>query len=194
MKSDLEEIITHPDTQEAYYRLVAYYLDATAEEQANIRNQWDFGIRWKYPDWRRLACHINETHSPEEKIIALLTATSLGDLNVPDWRDEIIRLGIIYHSCILAKISPQTISDHVALASSPRTSGFLHDFSRRLPKDKSLEAFNLDIVMNSDGESEIHAPPLNKEMLDIIKKYGSPQEQEYVVNLESREDILEKRR
>ena len=179
MKPDLKKIITHPDAQEAYYRLATYYLDATAEEQASIRNRWDFGIRWIYPDWRRLACRINETHSPDEKIVALLVATSLEDLNVPDWRDAIIGIAAIYHSCILAEISPKEIFDRVALTSSPKTSEFLHEFCQRSPKDKSLNAFNLHVVMNSDGENEIHAFPLSEGMRDFIKKHGSPQEREY---------------
>ena len=183
----LTQILNLSNRQEAYYQMVDYYLKANANEQANIRKKWDFGVQWIYPNFKRLACHRNESYYPKDKIVALLAATSLQDLRDQDWRDELVGIAIIYHSCLLVKVSPKEVFEHVASASSPKTAKFIRDFYQRDQKDKSLEAFGLQIVMNPDGEKELHSQvcTLNKNTLDFLEKTGSLQEQEVVKILKS---------
>jgi len=174
MKITLRQIINLSDRQEAYYHLVDYYLNANVEEQIDIRKKWNLGTQWVYPNWKRLACCFSETYSPKKRITALLTAVSLKDLKIPDWRDELVGIASIYHSCLLAKVSPEEIFERVASASSPETAKFIRDFCQRSPKEKSLEAFGLQIVMNADGEQEVHFPicVLNKSTIEFLQKNG----------------------
>ena len=182
METTLTQILNLSDRQEAYYQLVDYYLKADANEQANIRKEWDFGVQWVYPKLERLACHLNEMYHPKAKIIAALTATSLQDLRTVDWRDELVGIAFIYHSCLLVKVSPQEVFERVASASSPETAKFLRDFYQRDPKDKSLEAFDLQIVTNPDGEKEVHSQiQFSERFLDFLEKNCNGKEMEEFV-------------
>ena len=176
MNTKLTQIVNVPDRQEAYFQMVDYYLKTIAEEQKEIRDNWNFGLQWVYPNLQRLSCRINEIYSPEIKIIASLTGLSLDGVQKRDWRDDIIGLAIIYHNCLLARISPVKVFERVASASTIETGKFIRDFIRRENKDKSLEAFDLHIVINSDGEKEVHGFELDDVMLDFIEKNGSSHE------------------
>jgi hypothetical protein len=156
LNPNIEEIITDPDRAEAYYRLASLYMQGPDEIREQIRQGWDFGLDWIYPNPTKLACSKNESHSCYEKILASLVYNSINDLRVRDLRDELIDIAITYHSCLAAGFDPREIFEKVASVSSLKTAQFLRDFINREPEDKSLEAFMLTKQKNVDGEFEVN--------------------------------------
>ena len=153
--SSVEEVLRLSDRQEAFYRLVSIYMRGPEEVREEIRTKWDFGVEWVYPDPRRLACSLNETHSCRERAVALLAYEAIMDLRHSDPRDELMTLAMVYHGCLAAGIDPKNLFSEVASVSSSQTARFLLDFVKRSPEDKSLEAFMLVMETNPEGESEI---------------------------------------
>lgn len=151
----VQEVLLSTNRKEAYYRLVAIYMQGPDEIREIIRKQWDFGMEWIYPNPRRLACSINEGHSCRERALALLVYEAIMDLRQSDLRDELMTLAIVYHGCIAAGIKPKDVFEEVASVSSSRTARFLLDFIKRSPHEKSLEAFMLVAEKNADDEIEI---------------------------------------
>lgn len=151
----IQEVLRLPDRQEAFYQLVSIYMRGPDVVREEIRKKWDFGVEWVYPDPRRLACSLNETHSCRKRAMALLAYEAIMDLRQSDPRDELMMLAIVYHGCLAAGIDPKTLFDEVASVSSPRVARFLLDFVKRSPEDKSLEAFMLVMEKNPDGENEV---------------------------------------
>ena len=160
--SSIQEALRFADRQEAYYRLVSIYMQGPEEIREEIRKKWDFGVEWIYPNPRRLACSINETHTCRERALELLAYEAIMDLRQGDPRDELMTLAVVYHGCLAAGIDPKNLFSEVASVSSSRTARFLLDFVERSPEDKSLEAFMLVAEKNADGEIEI--VPLNREI------------------------------
>lgn len=153
--AQLEEITKLTDREEAYYLLVKLFKQGPDEFRELIRECWDFGVEWIYPNVKRLACRINERYSPIDKIQASLVYDSIEDLRQEDPKDKLVALSVIYHSCIAAGIDPQAQFEEVALISSPKIALMLRDFIKRKDEDKSMEAFLLAAEKNSDGEIEI---------------------------------------
>ena len=151
----LDNILTLSNREDAYYQLVSLFVQGTDDVRAQIRNGWDFGVAWIYPNPRRLACSIGEKHSCLERARALLVYDALNDLRQGDLRDELVALAVIYHACLSANINPIELFNEVASVSSAKTAKFLQDFVRRDEADKSLSAFMLIRNKNADGEIEV---------------------------------------
>lgn len=153
--SPIEEIVRCQDREEAFYRLVSLYLQGPEAVREEIREKWDFGVEWTYPNPKRLACSTNERYSCMDKVLALLVYVAIVDLRQGDKRDELMTLAVVYHGCRVTGIDPKGLFEKVAVVSSTKTARFLLDFINRSSEDKSLEAFMLVVQKNADGESEI---------------------------------------
>ena len=151
----IDEIVGLPDREEAYFQLASLFVQGPENMRKQIRNEWDFGVTWTYPNPRRLACSIRESHSCRERARAILIYNAINDLKQGDPRDELVSVAIVYHACLATNINPRELFEEVALISSPRIACFLKDFLRRDNDDKSLEAFMLVRKKNEDGEIEI---------------------------------------
>lgn len=157
----LEKITKLADREEAYFELVRLFKQETDEFRELVRECWDFGVEWIYPNVKRLACKINERYLPIEKIQASLIYDSIEDLRQEDVKDKLVALAVIYHSCIAAGIDPQKQFEEVALISSPKIANLFRGFINRSDENKSMEAFLLVAVQNSDGETEIYPSWMN---------------------------------
>lgn len=151
----IKNIIECSDREDAYFKLAATYLNSPGELRKQIRTNWDYGVKWIYPNQRRLACSKNEKRSRQERILASLVYDSIEDLRDGDLRDRLVGISVIYHSCIEAGLNPEEEFEKVASISSEKTAIFLRNFIHRKPEDKSKEAFMLKTAKNSDGETEI---------------------------------------
>lgn len=151
----MEAILQCSDRGEAYYRLVALFLHGPDEVRDRIREGWDFRAQWVYPDSRRLACSINESHSSRERALASLAYYAIDEKRRSDRRDDLVDLAIIYHACIAGGLDPVEVFEEVASVSSPATAGFFMDFVNRRLEDRSMAAFMLVAEKTPDGEIEI---------------------------------------
>ena len=154
----INEIIGLSDREEAYYKLVDLYIKCSPQEREQIRKDWDYGVKWIYPNPRRLACSKNEKRSCRERILASLLYDSIQNLRYGDIRESLIGLAMLYHSCIIAKLNPREEFEYVASISSPQVEEFFLGFINRKPNEKSMKAFCLATKINSDGETELLAP------------------------------------
>ncbi|MHB0916114.1 MAG: hypothetical protein ACYC5A_11210 [Thermoleophilia bacterium] len=153
--SMLVETITLPNREDAFMMLVDVFLNGTEELREEIRQRWDFGAEWIFPNMKRLACSNNEKWSSKERIVASLVYDAIVDLREEDIKDELVTLAVIYHSCLAAGHDPHKIFGKIAAVSTDKTAAVLRDFVNRNPEDISIEAFMLSTEVNSDGEMEI---------------------------------------
>ncbi|MGH8398255.1 MAG: hypothetical protein ACRETA_08435 [Gammaproteobacteria bacterium] len=151
----IEEVLRLADREAAYYDLVSLYMKGTNKDRDEIRRGWDYGVKWKYPNPKRLACVKNELHSSRNRVIALLVYESIENFKQVDPRDKLVALAVIYQSCLVAGINPDKLFEEVASISTLKSSVFFRDFIKRKTEDKSLEAFMLTRHKNADGEIEI---------------------------------------
>jgi hypothetical protein len=157
----IEDIIKLSDREEAYYQLVGIFIKGPEQVREQIRNDWDYGVDWIYPNQRRLSCSKNEKRSSKERIIASLVYDAIENFRQEDFKDKLVAISVIYHSCIEAGFNPKDEFEFVASIASEKVARFLRDFLLRKKEDKSLEAFMLTTVKNLDGETEIFPSWMN---------------------------------
>jgi len=152
---EIDIILNNPDKEVAYFKLVDLYMRSNEKMRKEMRQDWDYGENWLYPKRYRLACLIGEKYAPKEKITALLLSHTLEDTECTH-RHQLMSLGNIYQSCILAGLNPSTIFKTVADMSTPNVAKRLNDFLKRDDENKSLKAFHLVVHECEDGDKELH--------------------------------------
>jgi hypothetical protein len=150
----IEPLISMKDRQAAVVALGRAYLAASDIERQAVIAGWDFGVGWDYPTPTRLACRVNETSSPRDRIIASLVLDSLQtDMSS---REAIVALCHTYHSCRLAGLDADAIFFEVAKALPADAARALVSFANRREENKALEKFAGFRVRTADGETEVH--------------------------------------
>lgn len=150
------EILCLEDAEEAYMLLVALYLESDTRRRESMRQKWDYGYAWKFPNPFRLACRIGEKYEPQQRIEASLAYESLEDS--PLTREHLVGLAIKFHSCLLAGIDPSIPFTKVARVSTDNVANRIIDFLHRPVDSLSLKAFMLTPRKDKNGEWEIPWP------------------------------------
>ena len=116
----------------------------------------DFGVHWDYPDWKRLACSSGERYKPKEKVLAFLISYAIRSAKqLPDKRNDLVNLAIIYWSVVSAGLNPDELFLSVAAISPAPVAHLLRSFLDRKEADRSPKVFRLRLVRDSAGETEI---------------------------------------
>jgi hypothetical protein len=156
-QSRLAAILSLPDRAAAYYDLVDLMYAASGEQRAQLRNAWDFAVKWTYPDPHRLACRVGQPRSPRERARASLAYQALNDLRGEDDRDVLVGLAIEYHGCLFAGLDPIEMFEDAARICTPSTAAFIRSFAARNESDKSMRAFGLVAESDRDGNTKIYS-------------------------------------
>jgi len=146
------------DRGEAFLLLAEQYINGESEFRDFVRDGWDFGVQWEFPNPSSLACQKHEKRTCEEKIKASLVYEVIASRGGQDARDNLVAWAVIYQSCCLAGIDPNGIFKEVAQVSPDDLKLRLNAFITRKSEDKSLEAFMLKKQINANGEIEILLP------------------------------------
>jgi hypothetical protein len=146
----LLEVLQEPNPKEAFYKLSNLYFVASAEQREGIRNDFDFGRGWAFPDEMTLAAHLPSEPDREARIRAALISLSLIDMGGDD-RDIIAALCPIYHSVKAVGRDADVWFKFFADLSSPLIASHLSKFAARRPEDKSLAAFLLESDVTEHG-------------------------------------------
>ena len=150
MEEKLEKIIEMDDRLEALFSLCRYFEQCDDGERAKIREMWDFGVEWDYPDQFRLAQKLDGQRPPEERIRASLVCDSI-DQSPGDPRDKLFGFALIYNSAQAAGMNPDSLFQDVAAISSEGIAKMLKVFAERINELKSPEAFCLKKIEESCG-------------------------------------------
>ena len=145
----IQEAINEPNPKSALYKLTDLYVVASEEQRAEIREDFDFGRQWKYPDGLTLAAHLSNEPDREARIRARIVTLSLLDMD--DDRDIIVALCPIYHSIKALGKDADSWFRFFADMSSPLMASHLFKFAARKPEDKSLAAFLLESDVTEHG-------------------------------------------
>lgn len=151
----IEEILNLVDRSEAYIELARLYIVGADDIRVYIVKEWDFGVDWKLPNQARLACKYNEKWTCQERIEASLLYSVIAANSISDYREELIAMAVIYHSCVVAALNPYDIFRKIAEISDLKSREFFLGFLDRSEENKSLAAFFLKAKNNNDGEIEI---------------------------------------
>ena len=146
----LAEILQEQNPKEAFYRLSDLYFVASAEQREDVRDDFDFGRKWEYPDDLTLAAHLPSEPEREARIRAALIALSLVYVDSDD-RDILVALCPIYHSIKAVGKDADAWFRFFADISSPHIASHLTRFAARRPEDKSLAAFLLESDVTEHG-------------------------------------------
>jgi len=137
----LRDILNMPDRAEAFYLLVDYYKATSDNERENIRQSWDYGKEWVYPNPETLAVNLSGKHSCEQRIIASLVCYSINAYIPQDSREILIAFCVIYHSAREIGLDIDILFKEVAKISSSKMALLMLKFIERPERDKSLKAF-----------------------------------------------------
>lgn len=151
----IDIILNNPDREAAYFDLVKLYLQSNEEARQEIRDDWAYGEKWRYPKSYRLACSVGEKYSPKEKLIASLVYHVIENTEITH-REQLIDLAIVYQSCLLADLDPSNIFKKIAEIATPNVAKRLKDFVARDEESKSLKAFYLAVHIDEHGDKELH--------------------------------------
>lgn len=157
---ELEFILKMEDRLEAYMALAKLYLNGSSETKAEISDGWAFDVLWKFPKAKRLACQKGERWSSRERAEALAAYYGIASKTVreeweTDLRDVLVGIGLKCNAFILAGLKPEEVFGKVIPFVPPDIRGILTDFLARKDEDKNLNAWNLQVVKNKDGEPEL---------------------------------------
>ena len=157
---ELEYILKMEDRLEAYMELAKLYLGGGSDTRADISNRWAFDVIWKFPKAKRLACQKGERWSSRERAEALAAYYGIASETVKkeweiDFRDVLVGIGLKYNAFILAGLKPAEVFWKVIPFGPPEIQKILTDFLARKDEDKNLNAWNLQVVKNKDGEPEL---------------------------------------
>lgn len=142
------------DRLDAFIRLTRIFSGMSEEQRARVRAEWPLGMTWEYPNPWRLACRTGERYSPKERMLAVLLYYAIAGAQ-GDTRDLVFSLGVVHSSAELAGIEPRVIFEQVARLAPNDIAGELIRFLERAPKDRSLEAFSLEVAVDEHGEPEV---------------------------------------
>ncbi|MDR1181553.1 MAG: hypothetical protein LBL13_06215 [Bacteroidales bacterium] len=155
MNKNFREILESDDRYKAYMSLVDLYMKDTPELRAYVNRQWDFGVKWVYPNQKRLACAKGEIFSREERLRASLAYDAISAKYESDIRENLIAYAVIYNSCLYASIKPNVIFTQVINVAPKEVADSLRRFLARPSQGKDMAAFMLKAVKNADDETEI---------------------------------------
>ena len=153
------ELANYGKQEEAFMALVDRYCSVPAAEREEIRKKWADGDQFELSkDWWKLTCK-HEKYSSAQRIRAALIDISIGEPQKKEFREWLISLAAIYHSCLIVGLDPDAEFEYAAVRSTPATAEFLRDFLKRSDHNKSLEAFWLKRCKNANGNFEIVFSP-----------------------------------
>ena len=155
MNNDIKEILETGDRYKAYMSLVDLYMKGTPQLRAYVNQQWDFDVKWVYPNQKRLACAKGEIFSREERLRASLAYDAISAKYESDLRENLIAYAVIYNSCLCAGIEPNIIFTQVANIAPNAVADSLRRFLARPSQGKDMAAFMLKATKNADDEMEI---------------------------------------
>ncbi|MBL0318676.1 MAG: hypothetical protein IPP74_05225 [Alphaproteobacteria bacterium] len=155
MREIIKEIIVLEDRELAYFQLVSLFRNSSADERDYIINQWDFGVKWKYPNQRRLCCLKGERFTCKDRIEASLSYFAISARKSKDIRESIFAYAVIYNSCTLIGLDPVRIFHSISEIADPNIKQSMNDFILRKDENKSLSAFKLTTKQNEHGEIEL---------------------------------------
>ena len=148
-EQQLQEIFGEQSPKSALYKLADLYVVVSEEQRGEIREDFDFGREWEYPDQMMLAAHLPDEPDREARIRASIISLSLIDMG--DDRDIIVALCPIYHSIKALGKDVDAWFRFFADMSSPLMASHLFKFAARTPEDKSLAAFWLESDVTEQG-------------------------------------------
>lgn len=152
---DMESLKRMENREDAYMELSRCFFQGTDVDRKAIREGWDFGVEWEYPNQFALCGNQNQKGTPAERIYASLLYYSLsGEKGDP--RDVLFAYAVIYNSCKMLKMNPDDAFQKVASYSSRKVADSLNAFLHRSEQDKSLDEFMLKIRNDEFGEPELY--------------------------------------
>lgn len=140
MNSKLSVILESADYKKAYYDLVELYKNSTETDREYIRNNWDFGKEWIYPDPTKLACLLPDEPSNLTRICASLTYYAIAGQS-KDFRENLIDYCVIYNSALDMRLDAREIFMDIARISLPSIASGFASFINRADEDKAPGAF-----------------------------------------------------
>lgn len=153
------ELAIYGKQETAFMDLVDRYCSVPEAERDEIRKKWADGDPFELSgDWWKLTSK-HEKYSSARRIRAALIYISIGEPQKKEFREWLISLATIYHSCLIAGLDPDAEFEYAAVRSTPVTAEFLRDFLKRSDHNKSLEAFWLKRCKNANGNFEIVFSP-----------------------------------
>ena len=149
-------ILELEDRGDAYFRLVRLFLDGKKSCRNEVRSSWDFGVEWEYPNPHRLTCSIGEPLSCETRIEASLAYYAIaGDNSTGDFREVICGMAMKYHACLISGIDAEKMFSRIASFAVGSVKAEMERFPKRPDDKKSMDAFNISMIINNDREFEL---------------------------------------
>jgi len=148
LTGSLTEIVELQDRKEAAHRVVEYYL-SHPKEQSEIRDNWNFGVKWDFPLARALAKEADR-RAVIRNVVTALGYASIVDFG-PDWRDHIILLCLCWHALDSIKEPAQPLFERLAVASSENGATRFREFLQREDSDRQLGQFGWKMIRTEQG-------------------------------------------